>query len=469
MLRDRRLGRIWRDKEPAERFGSFNLIHRNAILEMEPPDHTRLRRLISTAFARGHVERLRPWVRGAGRRPGRRPGRAVRRLRAGRRPHRDGRAAAGRRHRRAAGGAGGRPAAAAAVVERDREDVRVRPDDGDRGGRRARGRRVRRPICATLAAERRTAPGDDLLSHLVQRARHRGRPAHRGRAGHHLHPAAQRRPRGDGERQRQRPARAARAPRPAAAAARGPGAAADGDRGADALRLPAAAVRAHRHRGRRDRRGHGAGRAEDRRAARQRPTATRRSSPTRTPSTSAAPTTRTSPSAPASTSASGRRWPASSCRPRSGRCSTGRRRSSSGGPRGAVRSSSSAACAELPVVLTRGPWPTSRRCSPRLAGARRSRPGWAAWPATASRPSTAYGVTLTELRTVAQGAGPGPRRWPRRCGRAGCTRHASWPGWWTIAALVDDAQFERWAARLRLVGPVRPGLPEPVPADAASG
>ena len=62
VLRDRRLGRIWRDREPAERFGSFNLVHRNAILEMEPPDHTRLRRLISTAFARGHVERLRPWV-----------------------------------------------------------------------------------------------------------------------------------------------------------------------------------------------------------------------------------------------------------------------------------------------------------------------------------------------------------------------------------------------------------------------
>ena len=62
VLRDRRLGRIWRDKEPAERFESFNLIHRNAILEMEPPHHTRLRRLISTAFARGHVERLRPWV-----------------------------------------------------------------------------------------------------------------------------------------------------------------------------------------------------------------------------------------------------------------------------------------------------------------------------------------------------------------------------------------------------------------------
>jgi cytochrome P450 len=62
VLRDRRLGRIWTDKVPVERFESFNLIHRNAILEMEPPDHTRLRRLISTAFARGHVERLRPWV-----------------------------------------------------------------------------------------------------------------------------------------------------------------------------------------------------------------------------------------------------------------------------------------------------------------------------------------------------------------------------------------------------------------------
>ncbi|HEX2072954.1 MAG TPA: cytochrome P450 [Geodermatophilus sp.] len=62
VLRDRALGRLWRDREPADRFGSFNLVHRNALLEMEPPDHTRLRRLVSAAFARGHVERLRPWV-----------------------------------------------------------------------------------------------------------------------------------------------------------------------------------------------------------------------------------------------------------------------------------------------------------------------------------------------------------------------------------------------------------------------
>ena len=31
VLRDRRLGRIWRDRTPPERFGSFNLIHRNAL------------------------------------------------------------------------------------------------------------------------------------------------------------------------------------------------------------------------------------------------------------------------------------------------------------------------------------------------------------------------------------------------------------------------------------------------------
>ncbi|MBA2389913.1 MAG: cytochrome P450 [Geodermatophilaceae bacterium] len=64
VLRDRRLGRIWRDRQPAGAFPAFNLIHRNAMLEMEPPDHTRLRRLVAAAFARGHVERLRAWVTG---------------------------------------------------------------------------------------------------------------------------------------------------------------------------------------------------------------------------------------------------------------------------------------------------------------------------------------------------------------------------------------------------------------------
>ena len=63
VLRDRRLGRIWQDRQPADRFTPFNLLHRNQMMENEPPDHTRLRRLVAGAFARGHVERLRPRVR----------------------------------------------------------------------------------------------------------------------------------------------------------------------------------------------------------------------------------------------------------------------------------------------------------------------------------------------------------------------------------------------------------------------
>ncbi|MEY7970942.1 cytochrome P450 [Saccharomonospora xinjiangensis] len=62
VLRDRRLGRLWQDATPAEQFASFNMLHRNSLLENEPPAHTRLRRLVSAAFARGHVERLRPSV-----------------------------------------------------------------------------------------------------------------------------------------------------------------------------------------------------------------------------------------------------------------------------------------------------------------------------------------------------------------------------------------------------------------------
>ena len=59
VLRNRDLGRIWSDAQPVEQFASFNLLHRNSLLENEPPAHTRLRKLVSGAFARGHVERLR--------------------------------------------------------------------------------------------------------------------------------------------------------------------------------------------------------------------------------------------------------------------------------------------------------------------------------------------------------------------------------------------------------------------------
>ena len=62
VLRDRRLGRIWRDREPAAYLEPFNLLHRNQMMENEPLQHTRLRRAVASAFNRGHVERLRPRV-----------------------------------------------------------------------------------------------------------------------------------------------------------------------------------------------------------------------------------------------------------------------------------------------------------------------------------------------------------------------------------------------------------------------
>jgi cytochrome P450 len=43
-------------------FEPFNLLHRNQMMENEPPVHTRLRSLVAKAFGRGHVERLRPAV-----------------------------------------------------------------------------------------------------------------------------------------------------------------------------------------------------------------------------------------------------------------------------------------------------------------------------------------------------------------------------------------------------------------------
>jgi unspecific monooxygenase len=63
VLRNRALGRIWRDREPVAYLEPFNLLHRNQMMENEPPEHTRLRRAVAGAFNRGHVERLRPRVR----------------------------------------------------------------------------------------------------------------------------------------------------------------------------------------------------------------------------------------------------------------------------------------------------------------------------------------------------------------------------------------------------------------------
>src|SRR6478735_1064778 len=63
VLRDRRLGRILRPRsEGDDAWTTFDWLHADSILDSEPPKHTRLRRLVAGAFARGHVARLRPRV-----------------------------------------------------------------------------------------------------------------------------------------------------------------------------------------------------------------------------------------------------------------------------------------------------------------------------------------------------------------------------------------------------------------------
>ncbi len=62
VLRKRTFGRIWTDRQPADELEPFNTLHRNQMMENEPPAHTRLRRLVAGAFGRGHVERMRPRI-----------------------------------------------------------------------------------------------------------------------------------------------------------------------------------------------------------------------------------------------------------------------------------------------------------------------------------------------------------------------------------------------------------------------
>ena len=63
VLRDRRLGRILRPRSGGDdAWTTFDWLHADSILDSEPPKHTRLRRLVAGAFARGHIARLRPRV-----------------------------------------------------------------------------------------------------------------------------------------------------------------------------------------------------------------------------------------------------------------------------------------------------------------------------------------------------------------------------------------------------------------------
>ncbi|MCH0539821.1 cytochrome P450 [Streptomyces sp. MUM 203J] len=71
LLRDRRLGRTYLHRFTHEEFGRtppppehepFHVLNGNGLLDLEAPDHTRIRRLVSKAFTPRTVERLKPTV-----------------------------------------------------------------------------------------------------------------------------------------------------------------------------------------------------------------------------------------------------------------------------------------------------------------------------------------------------------------------------------------------------------------------
>jgi unspecific monooxygenase len=71
LLRDRRLGRTYQHRFTHEDFGRtappaghepFHVLNDHGMLDLEPPDHTRIRRLVSKAFTPRTVEGLRPYV-----------------------------------------------------------------------------------------------------------------------------------------------------------------------------------------------------------------------------------------------------------------------------------------------------------------------------------------------------------------------------------------------------------------------
>lgn len=62
-LRDRRFGRVFVPREPLESMRPFNLLNEHPLFDTEPPEHTRLRGLVSKVFTPRRVEALRPIVR----------------------------------------------------------------------------------------------------------------------------------------------------------------------------------------------------------------------------------------------------------------------------------------------------------------------------------------------------------------------------------------------------------------------
>ena len=271
-----------------------------SMLIMDPPDHTRVRKLVNKAFTpkriaalRGHIETLVRTLLDEAAERGRfdvihdlaepLPAIVIAEL---------------------LGVPAGRPPPVPRVVER----VDLGRDVSERHGARGRHRRGPTPLRLPRRHHRGSPPRaargpdqrDDPGTGGARRAERRGAPRDE-------QPAAARGPRDHDQPDRQRHARAAARARRVAPSLRRAGAPADRDRGAAALRRPGAGDRARRARGRRDRRARDPGKARSCWSRSARRTTTPRSSRAPTSSTSRATRTRTSRSASARTSASGRR------------------------------------------------------------------------------------------------------------------------------------------------------------------
>jgi cytochrome P450 len=59
VLRNKGLGRIYKDRIPESEWQVFNWLHSDSILDSEPPKHTRLRGLVLKAFNRNRIEGMR--------------------------------------------------------------------------------------------------------------------------------------------------------------------------------------------------------------------------------------------------------------------------------------------------------------------------------------------------------------------------------------------------------------------------
>ncbi|AEH10186.1 MULTISPECIES: cytochrome P450 [Protofrankia] len=62
VVRHRALGRIHPPRQPEDLWALFNQLERDSVLGCEPPKHTRLRGLLGKAFVRSNIERLRPHI-----------------------------------------------------------------------------------------------------------------------------------------------------------------------------------------------------------------------------------------------------------------------------------------------------------------------------------------------------------------------------------------------------------------------